>query len=556
MSSTAFRYETPVFPHEDWSITFPAASWIHTRSSFATITRPPFASLTVPASGEGAAGADGAVDGAPEGAGDATVLDAAGELGLTRGASAAHPVDSVAATNTDAASHERIIGLVAHAAWRFTHDLVGRAAAATDYGRRCWRPDRIPSYPRCMNVLAVVSKAVFEKDARSGGKVFGVGDVWPTALYASQSPHLDVLAAGGSLFLVTVRPDDVLWLVGILESPKKSEKGWRSTPNTAPVRDVSRQLSRLRFSTGKGVSAERGKLGMSLQTPRQLTDADASLLRETPAPVVTAPTLTASPALAWRFDAYRARARWTKLTAKEKALLGPFQGLLEQNDEDEGGVELVDVVDTTTEKPVALYALWPVSAGALVDVATGAVLADVVESTFDAHGDDALRERMRAAHEAAAPGIHFAESVDYRGGRDTPKQAPAPSAIPDDPAVLAEMRALHAELDSRKETDVQATMRRIAVFGPKLFGEEVRPYPLRRPFEITATQRAYLELVVDHHDNRLDLWSHGLPWKKARHEESESGAPARCRASSGASRRFPSTRRWSSTARRTRCGRL
>lgn len=376
-----------------------------------------------------------------------------------------------------------------------------------------------------MHVLAVVSKAVFEKEARRGGKLVGVGDVWPTSLYASHNPNLEALGSGGSLFLVTVRPDDVLWLVGILESPKKDEKGWRAPANTTAVRDVSGLLPLLRFSTGKGVSAERGKLGMSLQTPRQLTDADVSLLRDDHSP--TAATSDSDAAtLAWRFDGYRSRARWTKLTAKEKALLDSFQGLLEQNDEDEGGVELVDVVDTVTGAPVALYALWPMSAGVLVDVASGAVLADVVESVFDAHGDDALRERMRAAHEAAAPRIHFAESVHYRGGTDTPRRALAPAATPDDPAVLAEIRALHTELDSRNETptDVHETMRRVAVFGPKLFGEDVRPYPLRRPFDVTAAQRAYLELVADHYDNRLDLGSYGLPWKNARHEESNPGA--------------------------------
>lgn len=141
-----------------------------------------------------------------------------------------------------------------------------------------------------MSVLAVVSKALFEKEARVGGKLVGVGDVWPTALYANQSPGLEQLAAGGALFLVTARPGDVLWLVAVLEAPHRSDKGWSAATNVFAVRDVTAVIPKLRFSTGKGITAAPGKLGMSLQTPRQLTEDDEALFRDS----ATHATLTAA----------------------------------------------------------------------------------------------------------------------------------------------------------------------------------------------------------------------------------------------------------------------
>jgi hypothetical protein len=230
---------------------------------------------------------------------------------------------------------------------------------------------------------------------------------------------------------------------------------------------------------------------------------------------------------AWRFENHRHRALSKKLTAKEKKLLDPFEGLLQQNDEDEAGTELVDIVDTQTGKIVALYARWPIYSGALIDVASGEVLADVVDGYFDAHGDDALRERVRAAEEEAKPRITLPERVDYRAGRDAPKQGPAPAATPDDPALLAEIRALRAELDATKgkERNMHTVMDRIDTLLPKLFGAEPRPYPLRRPFELTEAQRAILEIAVDHYEWKRDLSSYGLLPKGALEDETAPGSP-------------------------------
>lgn len=66
-------------------------------------------------------------------------------------------------------------------------------------------------------------------------------------------------------------------------------------------------------------------------------------------------------------------------------------------------------------------------------------------------------------------------------------------------------------------------MKRIGAYRQRLFGSGARPYPKRRPAELTEAQRAWLELVLAHYVNRLDLGWQGLPWKLARHEEEAEG---------------------------------
>lgn len=125
------------------------------------------------------------------------------------------------------------------------------------------------------DVLAIVSKAVFEKEA--GGRK--PGKVWPIDTYHSQSKGLAPLAGGGRLFMVTVRPPaDTLWLVAVLEDPQLSGKGWRSGRNRVPISDITSLVPRIRFANGKGITAAPGTLGMSLQTPRVLDAPSAALL--------------------------------------------------------------------------------------------------------------------------------------------------------------------------------------------------------------------------------------------------------------------------------------
>ncbi len=124
-------------------------------------------------------------------------------------------------------------------------------------------------------MLAIISKAIFEKEA-AGKKP---GDVLPLDRYRSGSRHLDPLKSGGRLFLVTVRPPkEALWLVAVLENLKFKGDEWAASPNRVPITDITALIPRLRFESGKGISAAKGALGMSLQTPRALTAADVGLL--------------------------------------------------------------------------------------------------------------------------------------------------------------------------------------------------------------------------------------------------------------------------------------
>lgn len=126
------------------------------------------------------------------------------------------------------------------------------------------------------SVLAIVSKAIFERDARGAA----VGTVVPLDRYVSKNKGIAPVGDGGALFLVTVRPpDERLWLVAILESPAFDGENWKAVQNTVPIRDITALTSQIKFTSGTGISAKKGALGMSLQTPRVLTDADVALLR-------------------------------------------------------------------------------------------------------------------------------------------------------------------------------------------------------------------------------------------------------------------------------------
>jgi hypothetical protein len=129
------------------------------------------------------------------------------------------------------------------------------------------------------SVFAVVSKKVFETEARVAGKVLGLGGLWSTEKYKSTHAALQPLKSGGHLFLVTVRPpSEDLWLIAVLRDVKAAPDGWKSSTNTTRITDITSLKNKIRFATGTGITAAKGKLGMSLQTPRTLTDDDVKLL--------------------------------------------------------------------------------------------------------------------------------------------------------------------------------------------------------------------------------------------------------------------------------------
>ncbi len=108
-----------------------------------------------------------------------------------------------------------------------------------------------------------------------------VGDQVRLRSYEGRPRALMPLSGGGTLFIATVRPpEEQLWLVGELKNPKLGADGWVSSRwSKIPITDITELRNRIRFNTGKGISATSGKLAMSLQTPRALSDDDVILLR-------------------------------------------------------------------------------------------------------------------------------------------------------------------------------------------------------------------------------------------------------------------------------------
>ncbi len=129
------------------------------------------------------------------------------------------------------------------------------------------------------DILAIVSKAIFERDGRIGDRVLEAGDVWPVDRYTSANKALASLAAGGRIFLVTVRPpNEQLWFLGVIEQPRFDGTAWIAAPNKLPATNITSLRKQITFESGKGISGDKGTLGMSLQTPRALTARDVELI--------------------------------------------------------------------------------------------------------------------------------------------------------------------------------------------------------------------------------------------------------------------------------------
>ena len=126
------------------------------------------------------------------------------------------------------------------------------------------------------DILAIVSKAIFERDARVDGKPIGAGDVWPVDRYTSTNKALQPLEDGGRIFLVTVRPpNEQLWFVGVVDGPEFDGTAWVApNANSLPITNISRLRKTIVFESGKGMMQDKGTLGMSLQTPRTLAKTD------------------------------------------------------------------------------------------------------------------------------------------------------------------------------------------------------------------------------------------------------------------------------------------
>lgn len=129
------------------------------------------------------------------------------------------------------------------------------------------------------SVLALLSKSFFESEIEIDGRTPEPGDVAPIERYLSKNKRLATLAGGGNLYLVTVRnPGEKLMLVAVLERPRFTGERWEAAANRVAMTDISDLVGQLELDTGAGINARPGRLGMSLQTPRILSDADVARL--------------------------------------------------------------------------------------------------------------------------------------------------------------------------------------------------------------------------------------------------------------------------------------
>src|SRR5262249_2905877 len=120
---------------------------------------------------------------------------------------------------------------------------------------------RACSENRMADVMVIVSKAVFEKAA---GKHPKLGGRLRMDRYGTANKALEPVGGGGKLYLVTVRPpDEKLWLVAVLEDPKFDGTQWIAEACDTPMTDISALRSKIKFESGKGISAAAGTLGMS-----------------------------------------------------------------------------------------------------------------------------------------------------------------------------------------------------------------------------------------------------------------------------------------------------
>ena len=276
------------------------------------------------------------------------------------------------------------------------------------------------------SVLAIISKALFDKLVPDDPEL---GMVIDTDRYVSANKTFDGLEAGDAIFLVTVRPpNEKLWLVGVLEKPKHKAGAWISAANTVPLTDVTAAIKKLKLASGTGLKAKKGKLGMSLQTPRALTAADDKLLRSM-VPKASKKQPAAKKKKSSALDAYTsavvAVVNKSKKTKKSSADLGtmrlenkrvPFEGkytdldaatkkqllalsgdgvdlkeVFSRGDEEVAGfnsdmldLEIADIVDVASGKVKYQLMLWPYGDGAIVKAGTTKTIAYISQHGLDA----------------------------------------------------------------------------------------------------------------------------------------------------------------------------
>jgi hypothetical protein len=274
---------------------------------------------------------------------------------------------------------------------------------------------------------------------------------------------------------------------------------------------------------------------MSLQTPRALTDEDVALIQAllatgTPQAAYSsavAATPKAQEAAAYaaelaksaaglrplRFDNYRRRKKWSAMSAPEKKLLDESVRWEIEAAEEFEGAELMDVLEDG--KLVYFFCLWPFGSGVLVDISSGAPVADVVQHWFNARQPDRmLRESMAVAYHHARERLGIREMVEFSPSKEEndPQAAATPAAGTIDEQI-AGMRKRFAEAGERPETKALWKLIEKVITNkvPKVYSVCYRPFPVWRPFELSSTERAAFELLVDLDAAAFYLDRYGLP---------------------------------------------
>lgn len=125
------------------------------------------------------------------------------------------------------------------------------------------------------SMWVIARKESFEEDVTWSDINKSPGEVLSWEWYPTSRKGL-LKSKGLTLFVVTVRPGRLLWLVAIYEETKpyksKDETGlWSTEKNTTPITDITHLHKLFKFGSGKGLSAITGQ---ALQTPRVLTKKD------------------------------------------------------------------------------------------------------------------------------------------------------------------------------------------------------------------------------------------------------------------------------------------
>ncbi len=133
----------------------------------------------------------------------------------------------------------------------------------------------------------VVRRVVFEAELNLYELEAEPGSLLPWQNWAASNRQLEVLANGGTLWAVTVRPDGRLWLVARYDDVRLTRNRKNAAAryqikalreNTVSITDITSHAVRLGFTNRKPIDVRPKVMANSLQTPGILTRESSRLL--------------------------------------------------------------------------------------------------------------------------------------------------------------------------------------------------------------------------------------------------------------------------------------